>query len=228
MPLFARAPFQSIRDIADAERMWLPKKPGRLLDVGAGDGEFVARMRREGWDARGVEPDDTAVARAAERYGVDLMTGTIENVPSSKRFDAITLDNVIEHVTDPIETLRACWQRLVPRGRLLVLTPNVESAGHGRFRAGWRGLEPPRHLHLFSPSSLQIAAQRASVPEGTARTTSRALLFFWTSSAGAGTLSQELLSALRPQLGEEILLDVSFAKESFATHRGGLDANQSS
>src|SRR5439155_4251220 len=90
MPVFARAPFQSIRDIAEAERMWLPKKPGRLLDVGAGDGEFVARMRREGWDAQGVEPDPAAVARARDRYGVGLITGTVENVPGSEPFDAIT------------------------------------------------------------------------------------------------------------------------------------------
>jgi 2-polyprenyl-3-methyl-5-hydroxy-6-metoxy-1,4-benzoquinol methylase len=187
MPLFARAPWQSIRDIAEAERMWLPAKPGRLLDVGAGDGEFVARMRGEGWDARGVEPDRDAVARARERYGVELDVGTVEDVEPSERFDAITLDNVIEHVPDPIDTLRQCATRLAKGGVLLLITPNADSLGEASYGVRWRGLEPPRHLHIFAPASMRAISERAELTNALIRTTPRALPFMAISSLRSAT-----------------------------------------
>ena len=211
MPLFARAPFQSIRDIAEAERMWLPKKPGRLLDVGAGDGEFVARMRREGWDAHGVEPDPNAVARARQRYGVELTIGTVEDVPPSERFDAITLDNVIEHVPDPLTTLACCAQLLAAGGVLVILTPNVAGASHKRFGPRWRGLEPPRHLFLFSRSTLRLIAAKAAADGGEIRTTPRSLPFIWR-AAGRGSLLRAVPAYMRDsmdQTGDELLFRFS-------------------
>jgi SAM-dependent methyltransferase len=210
LPLFARAPFRAIRDIADAERMWLPRGPGRLLDVGAGDGAFVARMRAEGWEAEGVEPDPGAVERARIEHGVSLRVGTIDDVPAGERFDAVTLNNVIEHTLDPIAVLRQCWEQLEPNGRLVVLTPNIDSLGQRSFRDRWRGLEPPRHLYLFSATSLLEIARRAGVQNPSVRSTPRTVPFVWLSSArrvlalagAAGAYVSEALSGK----GEELLL----------------------
>ncbi len=72
----------------------------------------------------------------------------------SQLFDLITLSHVIEHVHYPIDLLRACHRLLKPGGVLWLETPNIKSYGHRFYGRFWRGLEPPRHLVIFSPSGL--------------------------------------------------------------------------
>ncbi len=137
------------------EVMDLPaSQVGSLLDVGCGNGDFIARMKSFGWSVSGVEPDPVAATRSRS-LGVQVFTGTIADVPPANRYDVITLSHVIEHVTDPIALLRECGRRLRPKTGILVMTtPNIKSLGHWWFRSYWRGLEMPRHLVLFSPASL--------------------------------------------------------------------------
>lgn len=127
---------------------------GRLLDVGCGSGELLERMQGLGWDAEGLDTDAVAIQTARER-GLRVHSGTLEqqSYPEAS-FDAITLNHVIEHVHDLRTLLRKCHRLLKPGGRVVVVTPNVRSLGHKRFKAYWRGLEPPRHLQVFSGASL--------------------------------------------------------------------------
>jgi SAM-dependent methyltransferase len=78
-------------------------------------------------------------------------------------FDAITLYHVIEHVPDPLDVFSECRRLLKPGGRLVMGTPNSESLGHRTFQRCWRGLEPPRHLQLFSPRTLAGCARRTGL-----------------------------------------------------------------
>ena len=70
---------------------------------------------------------------------------------------------MIEHVPDPIATLKECARLLKKGGKLVLATPNQESMSHRTFGKDWRGLEPPRHLHIFSPSSLNRALNQAGL-----------------------------------------------------------------
>jgi len=79
----------------------------------------------------------------------------------SETFDAVTLSHVIEHVPDPLALLREVRRILKPTGRLALTTPNNASLGHQLFAAKWFGLDPPRHLHIFSPPSLEKLARSA-------------------------------------------------------------------
>jgi 2-polyprenyl-3-methyl-5-hydroxy-6-metoxy-1,4-benzoquinol methylase len=136
--------------------------PGRLLDVGCGDGAFAASMASEGWRACGIDFDEGAVA-AARRHGlIDVKVGDLigQNYPAVS-FDAIVMNNVIEHLSNPGETLAECQRILASGGRLVTITPNVESLGHAIFGADWRGLEPPRHLLLYTDRALRQVAERA-------------------------------------------------------------------
>ncbi len=128
---------------------------GRLLDVGCGSGGWLATMKKMGWVVEGVDFDPSAVKAARER-GINVYLGAIETrrYPSSS-FDAITLNHVIEHVPNPIETIAECSRLLKPGGRLVLFTPNASSISHRFFKQNWRGLEPPRHLHVFSFSSMR-------------------------------------------------------------------------
>jgi SAM-dependent methyltransferase len=115
----------------------------------------MLEAQRAGWSVEGIDPDPNAVRAAAEaRLSVHATTVEEANLGAS-RYDAITLHHVIEHLPDPRSTLELCWRWLRPDGSLWLATPNVEAPGHAEYGAAWRGLDVPRHLVLFSATSLR-------------------------------------------------------------------------
>lgn len=98
-----------------------------LLDVGAGLGGFCLQSQRAGFEAEGVEPSAWAVAQG-QTNGVTLHHGYFPDALSvNKKFDVITVLDVIEHVGRPVELLDACRKHLNPRGLLVVITPDIGS-----------------------------------------------------------------------------------------------------
>lgn len=137
-------------------------KPGRLLDVGCGNGARLAQFRALGWDVYGQDVDPAATAYAREMFGLDVRLGRLEDTAFEHGFfDCVTLNHVIEHVHDPVGMLRECRGLLKPGGLLVVVTPNANSFASKYFGRFWRGLEPPRHIHLFSPGTLGAVAVKA-------------------------------------------------------------------
>jgi SAM-dependent methyltransferase len=142
-----------------------PEPRQRLLDFGCGNGEFLLFARAVGWQVVGIDADAEAVATARSR-GLTVRQGGIEALEHNLgRFDGITLSHVIEHVHEPVELLRRCHDLLSPGGWLWLETPNLDSQGHLRYGANWRGLEPPRHLVLFTRESLSLALRKAGFVE---------------------------------------------------------------
>ena len=135
--------------------------PGRLLDVGCGNGSFLLRMRELGWHVEGLEVDPVAagVARGSA-VNVDPGPMTMSTFPSA-HFDAITLSHVIEHLHDPVAVLQACANALRPGGLIWVATPNLDAAGRRFMGRTWAPLDPPRHLVLFTRPSLRRALNMA-------------------------------------------------------------------
>ncbi len=114
-----------------------------------------------GWDISGIDADPDAVA-AAVRSGLPVEEGMLtESTFPDGHFDAVTLTHVVEHLHDPVATLRQCYRILRPGGKLWIATPNLNSPGHSLFGENWRGLEPPRHLVLFTWHSLEQALLKA-------------------------------------------------------------------
>lgn len=150
-----------------------PDVPVQLLDVGCGNGELLAQMRGLGWLVSGLDFDHHAVSAARDR-GLDVIEGGIDELqhrPAS--YSAIHLSHVVEHLYDPEIALRRCFDLLLPGGFLVVVTPNVLSLGRKVFGRDWRGLEPPRHLHLFRPSNLGAVIGEAGFKVETLRTSSK-------------------------------------------------------
>lgn len=132
----------------------LPKPGQKLLDVGCGNGDFLALASGAGWDVRGLEPDLKAFEIAKSR-GFGVVQGGVERLANkSAYYDAITISHVIEHVHDPRMLLKTVFDLLKPEGVLYVETPNIDSYGAKTYGRNWRGLEVPRHLVIFSKTGL--------------------------------------------------------------------------
>jgi 2-polyprenyl-3-methyl-5-hydroxy-6-metoxy-1,4-benzoquinol methylase len=146
--------------------------PATLADIGCGDGGFLKTMAQRGWQVTGVDFDAAAVAVARGR-GLDVTIGTAQSLlQSGQRFDVVTASHVIEHLPDPEAFLSQCRSLLRPGGKIVVKTPNSASFGHRRYGRDWRGLEPPRHLQIFTPASLIACAAKARLRTTACFTTS--------------------------------------------------------
>lgn len=181
----------AFRDFAGGAVMWLPYTPGaKLLDIGCGSGEFPARMRSLGWDAAGVETDPAAAEFARAQYKLDVRSGDLfaQKYPAQS-FDVVTLSHVIEHVPAPAEYFAEIRRILRPEGTVALVTPNRHSLAHCEFGSAWRGLEVPRHFHIFSRKSLRGLAEAAGLEVRELRTVTRTARNIWWESkklAGAG------------------------------------------
>ncbi|MEN9848312.1 MAG: hypothetical protein RL368_1052 [Pseudomonadota bacterium] len=155
-----------------AAHLFLEPPYGKLLDVGCGSGRFLQQMRTVGWEIEGTDFDPKAAATAHAEYGLTVRVGDLASIAyPNEQFDAITLQHLIEHVPDPIALLQECRRILKPQGRLVLVTPNLESWGHQYFASAWRGLEPPRHLYLYARQNLQNLAARSGFTQSQTFTT---------------------------------------------------------
>jgi 2-polyprenyl-3-methyl-5-hydroxy-6-metoxy-1,4-benzoquinol methylase len=159
---------------AQIDSMYLANvSPGRLVEVGFGNGYFLNKMQLAGWEVEGVDFDPKAAEGVRTRYDINVHIGSLESVEyPDNSFDAITMSHVIEHVHNPIALLQECYRILKHDGYLIAVTPNINSWGHQYFKANWLHLDPPRHLHLFSPSLLQKCAKKAGFQNIETRTNS--------------------------------------------------------
>lgn len=134
---------------------------GRILDIGAGSGSFLASMKALGWDSYGVDISPKAVERA-RALGVKVFQGEVSDASFPQRFfDVITLRAVLEHVHHPVETLREVYRILKDQGIVYVVVPNIASLNFWLFGRFWFGLEVPRHLYAYSPSVMKCLAKKA-------------------------------------------------------------------
>lgn len=134
---------------------------GRLLDIGAGSGWLVEHMNKLGWHAEGLDFDSKSVEAARQR-GLKFHQGSLyqQQFPDAC-FDAITMSHCIEHFHDPLAWLIEVRRILRPGGQLSLVTPNTQSYLHRKFRQNWFAIDPPRHLHLFNPSSMKLLLKQA-------------------------------------------------------------------
>lgn len=140
----------------DSRYRYLPRRPGRVLDIGAGGGHWLELARDGGWLAAGAEPDPIARAGMIAR-GFDARASSEEWLKEGQTFDFVTMNHVIEHVHDPNGLLAIAFRLLTPGGQLFVETPNIDASGRDIYGRDWLALDSPRHLLLFNRTSLRNA-----------------------------------------------------------------------
>lgn len=131
---------------------------GRVLDVGCAAGRKAAVMRDMGLRVVGLEPYEEGCRLAWESHGLEVTCAYLQDADlPPESFDAVTFFDVIEHVNDPVGDLRAAYGLLKPGGTVYLKVPNMRSWQARLFGKWWAVLDPPRHLHHFTPKSLRQA-----------------------------------------------------------------------
>jgi len=96
---------------------------GRLLDVGCAGGHFLAVARRRGYDVLGVEYSSAMAAYARDTYSLPVLEGDVLHLDLPGPFDIVHMEDVLEHLADPLAVLRKLHALLAPTGRLVLDGP---------------------------------------------------------------------------------------------------------
>lgn len=134
---------------------WIEKEfpdKGRLLDIGAGTGDFLMEAKIKGWKINGVEPNEKA-RNQAKAKNIKLAPDT-SNFKSEK-FDVITMWHVLEHVYDLKSQIIELEHLLKKDGLLIIAVPNFKSFDAQHYKKYWAAYDVPRHLWHFSRGSFK-------------------------------------------------------------------------
>jgi 2-polyprenyl-3-methyl-5-hydroxy-6-metoxy-1,4-benzoquinol methylase len=139
----------------DPDWMVQPFGNRRFLDVGCGAGELLKRIGAGGWQCTGIDISSTAVAAARKAVpDATVEVATLSTFRATQPFALISMQHVLEHLPDPLESVRQCRRLLQPGGLLVIGVPNIASVEARIFRSRWIGLDLPRHLTHFTPEIL--------------------------------------------------------------------------
>lgn len=189
------------------------KRTGTVLDVGCGSGDFLRCMKVAGFSPFGIEPSGTGSEYGRGTNGVDIYHGMIEDYLTAnggRRFDVITLLNVLEHLTDPVGILSQLLQVLAADGVVVIVVPDArfhDLVGRLRRFVGvsdpyWieegsrflSGFRVPEHLCSFQPRTIasllgrcgfRVVAMEAApvISNEELHRNAAKLLMFWMSQA---------------------------------------------
>ena len=201
------------RLLARVER-W--RAPGRLLDVGCGHGLLADEARRRGWRASGLEVAADAARHARDVLGLDVREQPVEALDPARDgpFDAIVLADVVEHLDDPVATVRSCAALLAVGGVLCVVTPDPASRTARLAGARWWALLPG-HTFLLPRATLRaLLAGEGLEPVDDAGLWRTFSLGYWLSGLGerAGALGRATGALARTPAGR-LALTLSLGDE---------------
>ncbi len=161
--LFEKA-YHFVKNIALQNKLNLinsqqPQK-GKILDIGAGTGDFLLTAKNDGWETIGVEPSDRA-KNIAKQKGISFVEeiSTLE----SHSLDVITMWHVLEHVPDLEHQIQELKRLLKPTGTLIVAVPNYKSFDANHYQTFWAAYDVPIHFWHFSKKSIQLLFERVDM-----------------------------------------------------------------
>lgn len=152
--------------ISNARERWsiLKKyisKRERVYDVGCGDGAFLKILKEVGVDGIGIEPNSAAV-EAVRAQGLEVYQGEVDdilNIAGNKKVAMVTMFHVLEHLSDPLESLRVIRDILPEGGYLFMETPDWFS--YSLMASGYRHeLINKEHLFYYSFRNLEYLLER--------------------------------------------------------------------
>lgn len=154
--MFEKA-YQYIKNIALINKLKLinnlnPEK-GKLLDIGAGTGDFLLVAKQNNWQITGIEPNEKA-RNITINKGIFLVEKS--ELLEKHSFDVITMWHVLEHVSDLELQIKELKRLLKPNGTILIAVPNFNSYDAKHYGSYWAAYDVPRHLWHFSKTAIKL------------------------------------------------------------------------
>lgn len=139
-----------------------PSHQGKMLEIGSGSGDFLIKMKKLGWEVEGLEYSEKA-AQAALNHGIKMHIGPLELIDFDKDniFDLIYGWMVIEHLYQPLESLKKLNKLTHDNSLLYFAVPNINSFDYYIFRKYWYAFHLPNHLFHFSEKTFRQIAKDA-------------------------------------------------------------------
>lgn len=138
----------------------LQPSKGKILDIGAGTGDFLSVAKNDGWETIGVEPSDRAKSIAINK-GISFVENTSELENHS--FDVISMWHVLEHVPDLDKQIKELKRLLKPTGTLIIAVPNFKSFDANRYGKFWAAYDVPIHFWHFSKTSIKLLFEKEEI-----------------------------------------------------------------
>ena len=146
--------------------------PARVLEIGCAHGGYVALLGWAGFEAVGTELNPGVARLAHELFGVRVLAGEVEKQPfGAGSFDVIVLNDVLEHLPDPISTLSHCATLLSKDGFFVIQTPEYkehlsfsELQSSGDIFLKHMDRKHDEHLYLYSRRSAGVLFSRMGFP----------------------------------------------------------------
>jgi 2-polyprenyl-3-methyl-5-hydroxy-6-metoxy-1,4-benzoquinol methylase len=162
----------------------LARRERRILELGCGDGNFLAVLRRHGWQVHGQEFSADAAALVGHRHGISVSTGNLAGMSPAGLFPVVAAYHVLEHVYHPAEWVQRVRALLEPGGLLHLQVPNGASLTRRVTGRTWAGFVFPEHVYFYTPATLGSFLERSGFAVLTITT--------WDPWHGPGTVSRSL------------------------------------
>ena len=133
---------------------------GKLLDIGAGTGDFLLTAKENGWSTIGVEPSEKAKAIAIQK-GIEFVVETQEL--ESHSFDVITMWHVLEHVPNLDNQIKELKRLVKPNGTVIIAVPNFKSYDAKYYGKFWAAYDVPIHFWHFSKTAIKILFEKEEI-----------------------------------------------------------------
>jgi 2-polyprenyl-3-methyl-5-hydroxy-6-metoxy-1,4-benzoquinol methylase len=147
--------YQFVKSIALKNKLNLinsESQRGKILDIGAGVGDFLSVAKKDGWEIIGVEPSEKAKA-IAKNKGVAFVESL--NDLENNSFDVITMWHVLEHVPDLENQIKELKRLIKPSGTIFIAVPNFNSFDAKYYGSFWAAYDVPIHLWHFSKTAIK-------------------------------------------------------------------------
>jgi SAM-dependent methyltransferase len=135
---------------------WTQKYLGsveRVVEIGCGRGEILAYVRDHlNCQALGVEPSRAQATTAAQRFALEVLNATLNDVDlQGRKASALVLSHVVEHFHDPRAALIRCRDLLADGGWIFIEVPNILEPNRHKGLSKWLAFE---HMYYFSVGTL--------------------------------------------------------------------------
>ena len=136
------------------------RRSGTMMDVGCSGGFFLDVAKDAGWKTVGVELNKAEAAEATRKH--EVYVASIQTLNLDKRYDVITMWDVLEHIKDGRATLRLLAKKYLQRGGLVFLQiPNVRALAPRLMQEKSKMFDGIEHVNLYSPKTISLLAKKS-------------------------------------------------------------------